>query len=150
MQCTYQWKSYKNVNDDVNAVATLIKQKNLSVLVEDTDFKISLKVIGICSINREEWLVTDLACNLLQVTSVPLYETLGNEMLEIILKETQISTLFGSDFCLLNILRFNSGNANTLKHIVLFDQISKELEGLANELGIEIISYHESIQKIKS
>ena len=65
MQCTYQWKSYKNVNDDVNAVATLIKQKNLSVLVEDTDFKISLKVIGICSINREEWLVTDLACNLL-------------------------------------------------------------------------------------
>jgi hypothetical protein len=53
------------VNDDVNAVATLIKQKNLSVLVEDTDFKISLKVIGICSINREEWLVTDLACNLL-------------------------------------------------------------------------------------
>lgn len=76
------------MNDDVNAVATLIKQKNLSELVEDTDFKRKLKVIGICSVNREEWLVTDLACNLLKVTTVPLYETLGNEMMDIILKET--------------------------------------------------------------
>ena len=75
------------MNDDVNAVATLIKQKNLSEIVEDTDFKRKLKVIGICSVNREEWLITDLACNLLKVTSVPLYETLGNEMLDIILKE---------------------------------------------------------------
>ena len=72
----------------------------MSVLVEDIDFKKSLKVIGICSVNREEWLVTDLACNLLKVTSVPLYETLGNEMLEMILKETEISTLFGSNVCL--------------------------------------------------
>jgi long-subunit acyl-CoA synthetase (AMP-forming) len=41
----------------------------------------TLKVIGICSVNREEWLMTDLACNLIDVTSVPLYETLGDEML---------------------------------------------------------------------
>jgi long-chain acyl-CoA synthetase len=93
----------------------------LSVLVEDNDFNKSLKVIGICSVNREEWLVTDLACNLLKVTSVPLYETLGNEMLEMILKETEISTLFGSDACLSNILKLINGKIHTLKHIVLFD-----------------------------
>lgn len=40
-----------------------------------------LDMVGICSINREEWIVTDLACNLLGITSVPLYETLGEEML---------------------------------------------------------------------
>jgi len=42
------------------------------------------------SINREEWLITDLACNLLDITSVPLYETLGQELLNIILTQTEI------------------------------------------------------------
>lgn len=45
-----------------------------------------MQTVGICSVNREEWLVTDLACNLLDITSVPLYETLGEEILEIILE----------------------------------------------------------------
>ena len=45
--------------------------------VTDTDFDITLKVAGICSVNREEWIMTDLALNLLGITSVPLYETLG-------------------------------------------------------------------------
>jgi long-chain acyl-CoA synthetase len=47
---------------------------------------LNLNIIGICSINREEWIITDLACNLIDFTSVPLYETLGNEMLDIILE----------------------------------------------------------------
>lgn len=50
--------------------------------VEDFDFGITLKVAGICSVNREEWILTDLACNLLSITSVPLYETLGEETLK--------------------------------------------------------------------
>ena len=83
-----------------------------------------MKVIGICSINREEWLVTDLACNSIGVTSVPLYETLGDDMLKMILEQTEISTLFGSDICLLNILKLVKGKVLTLKHIVSFDEIS--------------------------
>lgn len=54
-------------------------------LVKDNEFNKTLKIVGLCSINREEWLVTDLACNLIGITSVPLYETLGDEMLEMIL-----------------------------------------------------------------
>ena len=54
-------------------------------MVRDTDFSLDLKVLGICSVNREEWLVTDLACNLIDVTSVPLYETVGDDMFETIL-----------------------------------------------------------------
>jgi len=48
--------------------------------------------------------LVDLACNLIDVTSVPLYETLGNEMLEIILDQTELTTLFGSDKCLRGVL----------------------------------------------
>jgi long-chain acyl-CoA synthetase len=62
-----------------------LKKKELAFETHDNDFDMKLKVVGICSINREEWLLTDLACNLLGITSVPLYETLGDEILQIIL-----------------------------------------------------------------
>jgi long-chain acyl-CoA synthetase len=78
--------------------------------------------LGICSVNREEWLVTDLASNLIDVTTVPLYETLGDDMLEIILNQTEITTLFGSDVCLKNILKLVTGKKTNLKQVVTFDK----------------------------
>lgn len=122
----------------------------MAISVKDNDFNKSLKVIGLCSINREEWLVTDLACNLIGVTSVPLYETLGDEMLEMILKQTELSTLFGSEACLLNILRLVNGKIDSLRQIVLFDELSKDLEKLAEEMGIEILNYHQISQQIRN
>ena len=55
----------------------MIIKKELYSGVNDEETNISIKILGICSINREEWLMTDLAANLLGITSVPLYETLG-------------------------------------------------------------------------
>jgi long-chain acyl-CoA synthetase len=64
-----------------------------------------VKIVGICSINRDEWLITDLACNLLRISSVALYETLGDELLNMILNQTEMSTIFGSDKALIGILK---------------------------------------------
>lgn len=69
-------------------MANVIQKENLVSETRDADS--ILEVIGIVSINREEWIVTDLACNLLDITSVPLYETLGDEMLNIILDQTEM------------------------------------------------------------
>ena len=96
-------------------MANAIQREELAYTVSDSDFMIELKVIGICSVNREEWLVTDLASNLIDVTSVPLYETLGDEMLETILNQTEMTTLFGSDVCLTNILKLVANKKVNLK-----------------------------------
>ena len=61
-------------------------------------------MLGITSVNCEEWVATDLAANLLGIATVPLYETLGATMMQLILEQTQMSTIFGSDKCLLNII----------------------------------------------
>ena len=86
-------------------VATLIRDRGLANNVKDDVINKDLKIVGICSVNREEWLVTDLACNAINVTSCPLYETLGEESIIMILQQTEMSTLFGSDKSLKNILR---------------------------------------------
>lgn len=85
--------------------ARAIHEKKLYATTQDTDFKKTVKIIGICSINREEWLFTDLACNLLRISSVALYETLGDELLNMILNQTEMSTIFGSDKALIGILK---------------------------------------------
>lgn len=81
----YVWKNYTEVDTEVQMVANLMKQHSLAADVFDTCCQKKMQTVGICSVNREEWLVTDLACNLIDVTSVPLYETLGQEILQIIL-----------------------------------------------------------------
>lgn len=72
--------------------------------MHDADFNMTLQVCGICSVNREEWIITDLAANLLGITTVPLYETLGMTMLQLILQQTEMTSLFGNNKSLLNIL----------------------------------------------
>ena len=66
-------------------------------------------------------------------------------MLKMILEQTEITTLFGSEVCLLNILKLVKGKIFTLKHVVSFDAISKDLEAQAKDMGIETILYHENI-----
>ena len=73
----YTWRTYDEIHTDTQILAHAIQKENLEADVLDSDFNLNIKTVGIVSINREEWLVTDLACNLLDLTSVPLYETLG-------------------------------------------------------------------------
>lgn len=112
-----------------------ILKENLEADVQDTDFNLNLKTIGIVSINREEWLITDLACNLLEITSVPLYETLGGELLNTILTQTEIKTLFGSDVCLINVLKHATGSK--LTKVVTFDrEVTTELTEAAKSANV--------------
>lgn len=107
----------------MHKVASFIKKYQFSTQVHDTCCDKTIETIGICSVNREEWLVTDLACNLLSVTSVPLYETLGDEILQIILDQTEMTTLFGSDAAIKSILTLmQKTKLNFLKQIVIYDE----------------------------
>ena len=46
------------------------------------------KFLGIYSKNREEWIISELAGISQGVTTVPLYDTLGPESVEFVIKQT--------------------------------------------------------------
>jgi long-chain acyl-CoA synthetase len=46
--------------------------------------------IGIFSINRAEWLITEQACYANSYVTVPLYDTLGDEAIEHIVNQTEM------------------------------------------------------------
>ena len=79
-------------------------------------------MLGITSVNCEEWICTDLAANLLGITTVPLYETLGKDALRMILTQTEMGTVYGSDKCLKNLLNsLPSERRGYLENFVIFD-----------------------------
>jgi long-chain acyl-CoA synthetase len=51
------------------------------------------KFLGIYSKNREEWIISELAGISQGVTTVPLYDTLGPESVEFVVKQTLLTTI---------------------------------------------------------
>ena len=63
------------------------------------------KFIAIVAPNRNEWMITDLAINMVGGTSVPFYQALSAEATQHIVNETGVTTLFGSGPDLLRFVR---------------------------------------------
>ena len=142
-----------------------MKDTNLTYIEEEKGELVEgpprvLQVLGITSVNCEEWVTTDLAANLLGITTVPLYETLGATMMQLILEQTQMSTIFGSDKCLMNIISLaaqgdsiaNSqgqrpGELRYLQNLVVFGTPSVALVEVCKQYGIMLWEYGALIEE---
>lgn len=81
-----------------------------------------MKLIGIFSKNRYEWMVADVACILYGLTMVPLYDTLGIDNLSYCLQHSGVTTLFVTNETIKTILNLKSlGN---LSNLICFDPLT--------------------------
>lgn len=55
-----------------------------------------MRFMGLYFKNRPEWVVSDIACALSGITSVPFYGTLGMESIKQILEDTRLEILLCS------------------------------------------------------
>ena len=95
---------------------------------EDGQFR----TVALYSKNREEWVITDLACVLAAFTAVTLYDTLGKESLEYILDQTKIKTTFCSAEKIKSILDLKKeSKVPSLTHVVYFDEAKQTDKDLA-------------------
>lgn len=83
-----------------------------------------MKLIGIYSKNRYEWMVSDIACMLYGLTLVPLYDTLGIENLTYCLENSEMSSCFVTESTVQTLLKLK-GHGN-LKNIISFDKLSNQ------------------------
>lgn len=84
-----------------------------------------MKLVGIFSKNRYEWMVADMACMLYGLTIVPLYDTLGIENLTYCLEHSGITTLFVTADTIKTILGLK-GHGN-LENLICFDPLSSDI-----------------------
>jgi long-chain acyl-CoA synthetase len=80
--------------------------------------------LGICSANRPEWLITDFACILQSIISVPIYCLFTDREVTYVINNTQMSVVVCDQKMLPRFIHL-SAECPSLRHIVCMDPISE-------------------------
>ena len=121
----YAWINYEDTDEIVHNTARMIQKYGF--LSEGERF------IGIVSPNRNEFMITDLAVNLVAGATVPFYQALGAEASKHILEETGLTTFFGAAPDMLRFVKMGPEVTGPVKNIVCFDGVSEELAAAAGD-----------------
>ena len=78
-----------------------------------------MKFIAIFSKNKPEWTITDLACLLYGITTVPIYDTLGDENISYVFNHTKLTTVFVNETGIKALLKTH--DMGNIKTIVSYD-----------------------------
>lgn len=119
----YVWLTYKEVYDQVIKIGSAMRTCG----VEPRD------KCGIYGANCEEWAIAMEACNGHSVCCVPLYDTLGANAVEFIIRHAEVQIAFVQESKLPELLKSLPNCVTYLKTIVSFgeftEQQRKEIEG---------------------
>ena len=134
---TYSWRSYKEVFDLSSALGLFFVSLGLG----------HNSHIGIYSKNREEWIITDIACTTQGIVSVPLYEMLQENDLQAIVEDTELELVACSQSLLKRLFLFRKNTRlASLKYLLVFDDVSDEDLREAEELGLGLLEYKKAVQ----
>ncbi|KAI0242461.1 medium-chain fatty acid-CoA ligase faa2 [Massospora cicadina] len=122
----YIWTSYEEVLDQVGAFGM-----GLSGLLSGHP----KAMFGLCSKARPEWLIADLAAQGYGMVSVVLYENYSSQVVQHVLKETEIRVVICD---LDSIGLFLTAVVPTLKGLICMDPVPDHLHVWAKEKGVEL------------
>ena len=114
---SYSWQTFKTVGDRINNFSY-----GLQHLIQSRDY------LGICAANRMEWIITDFACLLQSIVSVPIYCQLSDRDIAFIINNTRISVVVCDKEMLSRFIRIHS-ECSTLRHLICMDLISETTYG---------------------
>ncbi|CAD8073793.1 unnamed protein product [Paramecium sonneborni] len=142
----FKFMSYNQVNEEAMHLGS--GMSNLSLVKEVQEYQhYKLKLVGVFSKNRREWMILDWANMLYGYTMVPFYDTLGPESIPFILDQTNIETMFISGEATKSLLQCKE--KYKLKNLVLLDSISdQQISDLKNK-GYQLFKYEDVVENGK-
>lgn len=148
----YTWKTYSEVKELTVNYAKGIASLNLCPATH-TEKEGDFKFLAIYSKNREEWVISDLACGANSMTVVTIYDTLGDKAIEYILSQTEVKTMVTECKNLKKLLELKKQNLlSKVENFILLedesgsnDEIKKELK----EQGMHLYTFNEIIDEGK-
>ncbi len=130
------YKTFNEVNEDVLKLAGYLERKIQGELNP---------IIGIYSVNRPEWIISEFASYYINCVNVPLFSNFSNDALKIIFEETEMNILIASGSKARSLYESEILEKSKIKHIVLMD----EDEDLFNKLvskGYSVDNYNSIIK----
>ncbi|WP_299289860.1 long-chain fatty acid--CoA ligase [uncultured Mucilaginibacter sp.] len=118
-----EWKSYSTAeaHEKIYQLAAALLEMGISPGDGSVEGR---NKVGLISNSRPEWLITDLAVQLVGGILVPLYPNTSTKEMEQILAEAEVACIFVSDAELCAKVTAVQKNVPTLKTIVSFDKIT--------------------------
>ncbi|CAH8622209.1 unnamed protein product [Schistosoma mattheei] len=136
----YKWITYKQVNDKIGVIRSALHALKTRGSYENL-------FVGISSKNSPQWIMVELACTFSGYTIVPLYDTLGEEAILTILKQTKLPIMFCDSVEVAQ--RITTFAPDTLQHIILFPNSSTNAKSASvssvNSL-VKIYDYEEFLE----
>ena len=134
---SYSWQTYKTIGDRVRRFG-----HGLRNFIQPREY------LGICAVNRPEWVITDLACMLNSIISVPIYCLMSDRDTAFVLNNTKISVVVCEKETLPKLLRLRS-QCPALRQVICMDPISENEQSQSSQMDISIHDMNE-IERISS
>ncbi|CAO3615255.1 unnamed protein product [Mucor fragilis] len=129
----YEWETHRQVRTHIENFG-----KGLSALGLQRQSS-----LGVYSINRREWTISEIACYREAFVIVALYDTLGPEAMEHIINETEMEYIIASKDKIKNILDIKA-SIPMIRHIISMDQnVDDQTMQRAKELGVDIHTFEQ-------
>ncbi|CAD8174947.1 unnamed protein product [Paramecium pentaurelia] len=142
----FSFMTYSQVQEEAIHLGSGIKTWGLANEVNEyKNYK--MKLIGVFSKNRREWVILDIANILYGYTMVPFYDTLGPDSIPFILNQTNIETMFLSADATKSLLKCK--DKYKLQNLVLFDPLTDEQERELKTKGYKLFKYQDVVQNGK-
>jgi long-chain acyl-CoA synthetase len=152
----FEFLSYYEVEKKVNAIRSglmylMEEHVNREIGEEALNDLEVLKTVGIFGPNRMEWILADLACLGMNVTTVGLFDTYGQDVLEYVLNHSEVRMIVASGNMIYRLLRTKQ-EIPKLKVIISMDPLPKEdppgsaahiLRSWADSKGLHIYDFNE-------
>lgn len=143
---TYTWETYGQVEVLAQELGSGIEKLGLTEeIAQFEDFKI--KFIAIYAKNSREWIITDVANCLYGYTTMPIYDTLGEEACIHMFNETELTTLFLTCNHIAGVAKaIKDGSFKFLKNLVIMDEENFNDETKGQCEGIQTYTFNEVIE----
>jgi long-chain acyl-CoA synthetase len=125
----YEWITYEECLERVKNFGSAILSEKIGLKPNEP--------LGIYSINRPEWVISDYAAMFNSIITVPLYDTLGLQALQFIINQVEMKVCCAANDKAKKLLE-NASSYPTLKKLIVFDEIDDELKKVSEEASIEI------------
>lgn len=146
----FQWMTYTQCWDMIQQVGAALHNMDLAPLSQDDD---PMRMVGLFTKNRYEWVIVEQACNAYGGVVVPLYDTLGESAVTYVLNQTALRTVFASRSEVAKLLAAKTANADRLGSFttaVQFEDVTDAERTAAGKVGITLYSFAEVLANGKA
>ncbi len=147
----YTWLTYEECNELLTNFSLGLNVMNFCPVI-NIEKEGPFRFLGIYSRNKKEWLLSLLGACKDSITVVTIYDTLGDQAVEFILEQTQLTSCVLETKALKKILELAKINKiSNLKNLIVIEKeddedTCKELE----KLGLKVYSWEEVVEKGKN